>query len=320
VAFLDARIANAPYTGWSQSKLCQFGTCVLDISTFAQHPGVPKVYIYVETVNSCSDVAAGSYAASAPYEKPTNYQISATIGTANCAAFTSAAFGNGFCSNPSILGAQASASTWVPLNANYRHQEAQCLYNTLSQCECLAKNAVCNATLQRFACLQFFRTCDSNGFWTPVCRQECLNVYQSCSGNNINPFFNPTATTCSCQFPQFLCQSNRYQDNQTCTGSTPTPNPTSTPTPVLPPTPPTPPAPPTPTLPTDPPFPTFPPGFSFSPNSPFGPIPPFPPFPPFPPGFTFPPSFLSSAAGLSPSLFVFVALLLVALLTNRALY
>ena len=269
--YITQRDADALFVGgatdqnsfFSQTKLCTFGDCYLDISTRAMHPNYAKLWVWVEPVPGCdgySDAAAANV--NTKREKSTFYDISVTQGRGNCDAFSTVA-GTGFCT--SIL-TDLNNPVYKQISAATRHESAQCFYESLG-CKCNAKTTACDNSLKRFACLEFFRECDEDGFWTPICRAECDAVETNCDRFDTAP---PTDADC-CQ-SQYDCDSARYSDSEVCTGIIPPP-----PTPPAPPaptpaTPPTPAAPATPSvlIPAGPPGPTGPTGDD-GPTGPTGP-------------------------------------------------
>jgi len=243
--FASNVLAGVQPTGWHQTKVAFWGRNTLSIATRAQHPGASSIFVWVSPVSSMGFTATVSRLG--PQEKPTNYDISALVGTANCGGLQSTGFCQGL----------TGGSFWQYQNAALREQEAQCLFNS-QQCRCPTPTAACNVSLTRFSCLESFRQCDANGFWTPICQNECSQVVNTCTA------FLSSPANCQCDLTKYNCRSDRYsKDASVCTGvqatptpapppptpqppaptGTPTPTPTATPTPTNAPQPSTPPVP-----------------------------------------------------------------------------
>jgi len=194
---------TASYNGWARSKVCYFGECTIEISTRAQHSGANVFYVWVETVTTEEFF---DYR----LEKPVNYKISATTGLNNCEANSN--FITGFCAST----VSTLTSVYAYRDVNARNLEAQSRFNNFL-CRCQPPTADCIASLTRFSCLESFRECDSRGFWTPICRSECLNLDDTCGGFALH---DPFVTDCTCARPEFTCSNTRYSDvtNGQCTG------------------------------------------------------------------------------------------------------
>jgi len=215
ITFYDNLNTNA-YNGWSRTKVCYFGECTIEISTRAQHPGVPILYVWVATVTTSSQ-------ADYRLEKPVNYLISATTGVNNCESNSN--FVSGFCQTT----VQSLTSVYSYRDVTLRNAEAQARFENFL-CRCEPPTAVCLTALTRFSCLESFRECDNGGFWTPICIAECDNVQTACGP------FQESDTTCACTRSEFACSNPRYSvlGTNSCTGAqpsaTPSPAPSSTPT------------------------------------------------------------------------------------------
>jgi hypothetical protein len=194
--------------------VCYFGECTIEISTRAQHPGVPVFYVWVETVTTD---ATEDYR----IEKFTNYQISATTGLQNCESGST--FITGFCQST----VKSLSKVYAYRDVVLRNAEAQARFDNFL-CRCNPPTAQCLTELTRFSCLESFRECDSGGFWTPICRGECENVASSCGP------FEESDGSCACTRPEFACTNSRYSDAVTssCTGVQSTPTPTPSPSPI----------------------------------------------------------------------------------------
>jgi hypothetical protein len=210
-------VQQAPITngkGWHQAKVCHFGICELAISTRAQHPNITTIYVFVTPISSSEDNSQRFNA----HEKPTNYRIKATTGSGNCGGVTA----GGFCSDAGLAGTSYWNYRW-PVE---RHLEAKNRFDCL-QCRCPIPDSACNVTLKRFSCYESFRECDADGFWIPICRDECNRVTASCTS------LLPLTPNCACDRTEFNCQSARYLDTEPCTGVVNPPTPTVTPTPIV---------------------------------------------------------------------------------------
>jgi len=204
------------YNGWSQAKTCYFGECTIEVATTAaQHPGAAVFYVWVTPV---APVAGES-----GIEKETVYRISATTGAGNCVASGSLTSSAPFCAS----NLNSGSSYFAYRSASQRDSEASCRYDSLL-CRCTAPLPTCQTALKRFSCLESFRECDANGFWTPVCRGECSAVEASC-GSWLPDSLDALSTTCSCGRSEFSCGSSRYADAETCTGAVPVPSPSPVP-------------------------------------------------------------------------------------------
>jgi len=196
-----------PYSGWYQQKVCPFGLCTIEIPTFAAHPQVPVIYVWVTTVST--DITQWR----SDEEKPTNYVINATTGTQNCVPASQATFGT-FCSTLNIT--NAPGGVWNSRSGfDTLGLEANCIYNSLL-CRCSTPTQPCLEALQEFSCLEPFVGCDNQGFKLPKCRTNCEYVVNECG-----PWLYTGAagSSCDCQAPQFDCSSNYYVDGTTCSGS-----------------------------------------------------------------------------------------------------
>lgn len=198
-------------TNFVRTMTCHYGECRIEIPTLAVHPGTTTFYVIVETIINPSDGTA--------IEKPTNYQISATVGTQNCVA--SSGLSLSYCAG--VLNSGSSFWNWQ--YSNLRDQEASCFFNTID-CYCPIATVPCQTQLKRFACVETFRECDTNGFIAPTCRGECYQVETECG-----------AFTCS-SFTR-TCGDARYLDSEPCSGTVSTLNNTSiqpilSPVPIIP--------------------------------------------------------------------------------------
>jgi hypothetical protein len=200
----DFLLDSTNYEGWYQSKTCPFGTCTIEIPTISAHPGVSTIYIWVVPYSTSSSQ-------STPIEAPTNYQIKATTGLANCASYSSIVGQSGaFCSNVSV--SSSTNGFWIPRDSSLLSSEAQCRYEQLIACRCPTATIDCQNRFKRFSCLVSFRECNSQGFWVPQCRSECTTVVSSCNS------FSRDGLSCDCQAGQFDCDSSMYVAQEPCTG------------------------------------------------------------------------------------------------------
>jgi len=185
------------FNGWRRSKICDFGTCTLEFPTRASHPGFSVFYVSVRVDSGIT----------LNFVKPTNYKIYATTGLKNCE--TTASFISGFCL-PTV---STLSHVYKYRDAEARNAEAQARVESFS-CKCPYPQAECVSKLTRFSCLESFRECDSHGFWTPLCRNECEDVVSSCGP------WHSSSNNCTCERPEFSCGSSRYSDDDSsvCTG------------------------------------------------------------------------------------------------------
>lgn len=194
--------SNVSYPYWNVYKVCPFGMCTIELPTLASHPGSDFIYVWVSTAptNGDTDFRTG-------FEKPTNYQISATTGLKNCGSLSNILSSSAFCNGVST--SNNNNGFWILRDGVDADHEASCLYNNIIP-TCPSPSAACLSAFKRFACLETFRQCDTSGFWVPKCRSECLTVTQVCGqfyeiyGSNLATIFN--------------CGSANYLDSEPCTG------------------------------------------------------------------------------------------------------
>jgi len=192
------------YDGWVQSKICPFGECTIEIPTYASHPGVNTLYVWVTPAATNSDDMHDVI------EKPTNYRIYSTVGVQNCGPISTAVPRTGFCSNVTV--ASASNGFWLYRDASIRVQDAFGRYDALVNGRCPIATSQCRTYLNRFACLMVFRECDAQGFIVSQCRGDCQSAVNVCG-----PWYDATPS-CNEQYPQLECSNSRYLDNEPCTG------------------------------------------------------------------------------------------------------
>jgi len=202
-SFIDAQNSYASFKGWVQSKICPFGTCTIEIPTYAAHPGASTLYAWVTTLptdaQNYRDVI----------EKPTNYRLSSTVGTQNCAPLATAVPRTGFCANFTV--STAANGFWLYRNSSLKSDEASCLFNTLIN-RCPIPTSQCKSYLTQFSCLQGFLECDAQGFQVTQCSGNCLSAINVCG-----PWASPNVP-CSEQFPDYECSNSRYLAAEPCTG------------------------------------------------------------------------------------------------------
>jgi len=202
--FITAQNAGQSYSGWVQSKICPFGTCTIEVPTYAAHPQVTELYVWV------TPAATNSADYHDVLEKPTDYTIFSTIGTQNCGASTAAVPSGGFCA--ANLNSTNAVGFWLYRNNTLKDQEASCLYNQLLG-RCPAPTFQCSGALAQFACLQGFLECDSQGFQVTHCQGLCLSVVNVCG-----PWYSKYAS-CSQEFSDYDCLNTRYLPAEPCTGN-----------------------------------------------------------------------------------------------------
>jgi len=205
---------------------CSYGTCSIWIPTYAKHSLSSTFYIELESSGFTSDYSIpnerGQYARNSNLnvEKTTNYQLSATLGTANCGAPPS----TGWCANSTIEGVNVWASVtntvWSYDNSSLKDDEASCRFQELIE-RCPNPTEICRQWLKIFSCLESFPQCDSNGFQQGMCQDVCLQVELYCAD-----FINYN-------HPEFTCCSSRYvlgqsPSNSTCYTIPPPPPPPAT--------------------------------------------------------------------------------------------
>jgi len=192
--------AEAEFHGWVKHKVCYFGQCTIEIPTRVQHPGSEVFYVWIETISPNVDDEYQRI------EKPTNYQLSATVGLNNC--LSSVVYPTTtFCTST----IKTLGNVYSYRDVTLRDKEAQNRFDNFL-CRCPVPVITCQQRLTRFSCLESFRECDQDGFWLPVCRYECNDIVNNCgdwrNGNGV----------CDCERSEFTCSSNRYSDND-CTGN-----------------------------------------------------------------------------------------------------
>eukprot|EP01096_Ripella_sp_DP13-Kostka_P009202 TRINITY_DN349_c0_g1_i3.p1 TRINITY_DN349_c0_g1~~TRINITY_DN349_c0_g1_i3.p1 ORF type:complete len:3408 (-),score=1699.08 TRINITY_DN349_c0_g1_i3:220-10443(-) len=210
------RTADAgSYPGWSQSLICQWGECRIEIATRAQHPVTSTFYVWVSTLPYGSTGSDEGAVLDAPIEQATNYNISVVVGAGNCRA--PSALSLTYCKN----NLDASSLYWATRDSSLLDKQASCLVGDVS-CFCPAPlpSSPCAAALQRFACLEVFRECDTNGFFAPICRDECEKISSSCGDFSEDSCDGRTELT---------CLSTRYSSSEPCTGQVATPVPVPSP-------------------------------------------------------------------------------------------
>jgi len=166
---------------FEEDVVCAFGDCFVYIPTEAKRSAQTVFYIILtsSTLNDNDfldrDNAYGSI-------KPSEYTLSVNAGTANCIAASSIVSQLDFCSD--VLSGISSDSIWSFENVQLKDQEAECLFNDLSEgLTCPLASNECLDWLKTLSCLITFPQCDGNGFQAPVCRDVCSLVNDNCGAN-----------------------------------------------------------------------------------------------------------------------------------------
>jgi len=164
---------------------CVYGSpCRIVIPTPASHPQNTNWYITISSTGGST------------------FMFNVNQGNANCKV---PQFGpNDFCGNGVV-----TYSAWNYMNATQRNLEAQARFNTLEMHFTCSKTEECYAALQRFTCYEAFKACDPMGFYVGLCRSACDDVAAACG------------SFCEYQLPFLACSSDRYLDNEPCTGTGP---------------------------------------------------------------------------------------------------
>lgn len=172
--------------GFQETLQCSFGTCSIYIPSFSEHSLSDTFYIEIDSANIFGGPVTTPFGSAAPYnratnvhtEKPTRYTLSATLGTANCAAPPSA----GFCASDIEGGnvwSEINNSVWDYERPDLKDNEAFCRFSDLVQ-TCPNPSEECRKWLKVFSCLESFPQCDGSGFQMGVCQDVCFEVTNAC--------------------------------------------------------------------------------------------------------------------------------------------
>jgi len=161
---------------FQETKTCAFGNCPIWIPTSAENPRASSLYVIID-----SQTLVDGRFDNDDLAKDTEYTITVTRGTANCAAPPS----SGFCADTSsgsvnVFATASNAQVWRFSNTTSKNLEAQCYYNSLLDGSCSISTQVCRNYLKTLACLTVFPQCDASGYQMPVCNDICSGLAAAC--------------------------------------------------------------------------------------------------------------------------------------------
>jgi len=201
---------------FSETKIAAFGETYTWVPTLAKHSGASTYYIELYSDFDSQENAEWNRNNNDRAQTPTSYTLQSITGGANCGAAPS----GGFCSDSSIAGVNVwsditSSSVWKFVDSDLKDQEAECLYNELSD-RCVYPTDECRYWLKVFSCLETFPQCDAGGFQLAMCVDVCSQVEEACGDFPV-------------EFP-FQCCRDRYtsDSSSTCFNIPPPPPPPPT--------------------------------------------------------------------------------------------
>jgi len=173
--------------GFQETVVCSFGTCSVYIPSFAKHSLSDTFYIEIDSASISADNNELTRAKNNNAEKPTRYTLSATLGTANCAAPPA----TGFCASNEEGGnvwSEINNSVWNYERPDLKDAEAECRFLSLVD-GCPNPSVECRRWLKVLSCLESFPQCDGSGFQMGICQDVCFEVSKVCGGF-VRPEFN----------------------------------------------------------------------------------------------------------------------------------
>jgi len=166
-------------------RQCYYGSpCRIESPTTASHPVTSNWYITIESPGGSS------------------FKFHVDQGTANCAVPSLGP--DSFCGNGFV-----TYSAWRYLNTTARDAEAAARFDDLVNHFTCAKTEECYAAVHRYVCYESFKRCDlmTAGFYVGLCTSACQDVEYACGA------------FCDYELPALACTSDRYLDNEPCTGT-----------------------------------------------------------------------------------------------------
>lgn len=194
-------------TGFYEFEVCENQDCMIALPTTAKHSLASTFYIVVSSKDNVvgDDNDGLDRMENFNTEKESSYVLTVTTGDANCAAPPT----TGFCADATREGINVWSSitnnVWSNRFPDFADNQAECLFEELTEEFCPAPTDACRQALKVFACVDSFPQCSATGgFQMGMCQDICNMVEEACGAwTNIQPHF------------EYQCMSGRYQEGST---------------------------------------------------------------------------------------------------------
>jgi len=176
-AALEITLISDCSSGYFENQLCFQETCSMYIARESEQPGNGVLYLSLE---SAHEYLSSPIINQAFYEKETSYSVSVTRGLGNCMQAPS----SGFCGD--IFSELSSQNVWHYDDSDRLDAQAECIYRDyVESYPCGSATLECTQLLKRYACLQVYPQCSSNGYQMNLCHDLCTAAEAECG-----PFYN----------------------------------------------------------------------------------------------------------------------------------